>query len=91
MSYPFDQLSPVLDQLIQAKRDNMAAWQACNDVGYTPVDRLQLIQTIHLNFGRQTGQTHYMVEHAIGAVFVKRVVHLFKQHHSDLWCQAAQD
>ena len=66
MKHPSDFLAPLLDQMIEAKRLYLQVWQEYDLSDQTPAACYELFGTLLVDFGRQSGQTFYIAQHAVG-------------------------
>jgi hypothetical protein len=67
MKHPSDFLAPLLDQMIEAKRLYLQTWREYEVMGdYTAAEGYELFGTLLVDFGRQSGQTFYIAQHAVG-------------------------
>lgn len=66
MKHPTDFLAPVLDQMIAAKRLYLQTWQEYRMDDQTPAEFYELFATLLVDFGRQSGQSFYIAQHAVG-------------------------
>lgn len=66
MKHPSDFLAPLLDQMIEAKRLYLHVWQEYDLSDQTPAACYELFGTLLVDFGRQSGQSFYIAQHAVG-------------------------
>ncbi|MEC8568445.1 MAG: hypothetical protein VXY56_09230 [Pseudomonadota bacterium] len=66
MKHPADFLAPALDQMIAAKRLYLQTWREYGMDDVTPAECYELFGTLLVDFGRISGQTFYIAQHAVG-------------------------
>lgn len=66
MKHPADFLAPALDQMIAAKRLYLQTWREYGMGDHTPAECYELFGTLLVDFGRQSGQSFYIAQHAVG-------------------------